>query len=360
MIRTPTIDALTPRDLDSWDRLADRAVESNPFFESDFVRTAAAALGGDDVRLLIVEDETGWIGCMPVNRRRLAGVAGLGSTWKHPYSFLGTPLVDRDRVDAFALALVERIRTRVPRRVLLLRRCGEGPVLRAIRAAAAADSCAPVFEHLAERGAYRHRPPDEQLGWMKSRRRSELKRQRRRLSEELESEVVVRDRPDTEAAVDAFLALETSGWKGDEGTAMASEEGSAELFRKICGGFAATGRLRLRSLQAGERDLAMTCDIRAGDTVFGFKSAYDEDLSRFSPGVQLQAENFAHFDEEHDEALFDSCAEPGNESIQGLWPDRREITTVAFTRDGRVGRMLGNLLETAHDARQRRAGGGGE
>jgi len=356
-VKTTGIASLRPADLEAWGRLAARVAEPNPFFEPLFLPAAAAALAdgdGDGVELLVAETGDGeWSGALPVVRRRALGLVALVEAWQHPYCYLGTPLVDRERLPEFAAALVSSLAANEHGRFLVLRRCSAGPVLGAIRAAAEAGGLAVLFEREFERGAYRGRDPGEPLAWIKGKRRSELKRQRRKLGEELGAEVEVRDRPDLEAAVADFLALESAGWKGEEGTALASDAGSAELFESMCRAFAAEGRLQLRALQAGDRALAMTCDIAADGTLFGFKSAYDESLRRFSPGVQLQTENFGCFDRERDEELFDSCAEPDNEMINGLWPDRRTIATVVLGPGGARGALARRALERAYSARRR-------
>jgi CelD/BcsL family acetyltransferase involved in cellulose biosynthesis len=349
-MRLIALNELTADDRAAWDSLAARAVEPNPFFEPLFVDAAAGALGAEGVGLL-VDGGVEWSGCLPVQVRRIAGIAVLASSWRLPYTYLGTPLVDRDRVDAFAAALAASLRAGEHCRCLMLRRASDGPVLAALRARGAAAGVVPVFERRFERGAYDGRPADRALEWMKSKRRSELKRQRRKLAESLDAEVEVTTRADTTAAVADFLALESSGWKGEEGTAMAAGDGSARLFEAMCGAFADAGRLRISTLAAGGRPLAMTCDLRAGTTLFGFKSAYDEELRRFSPGVQLQVENFTRFDGEEGERLFDSCAEADNEMINGLWPDRRPLATVAFARRGPLGWVLGRGLEAAYERR---------
>lgn len=360
-MRSISLPQLTAEDRAAWARLAERALEPNPFFEPGFVTAAAAALGAEDVRLLVVEEDGRWAGCLPVELRRPLGLPLLAATWQHSYSFLGTPLVDRDLAAPFADGLVASVRTHEHCRLLLLRRISSGPVLAALRAAMAADGkVGPLFERSFARGAYERQGDRQQLGWMKSKRRSELKRQRRKLSEELGEEVEVRALGGGTEAIEAFFALEASGWKGEEGTALASDTSSAALFRAMGEEFGSRDRLQLRALAAGDRILAMTCDVAAGDVLFGFKSAYDERLRRYSPGVLLQVDNFGHFDAGRTEAVFDSCAEPDNEMINGLWPDRRPIETIAIGPSGPLGRALGRLLDRAYEARHRAPTGGGE
>jgi CelD/BcsL family acetyltransferase involved in cellulose biosynthesis len=353
-MRLIDLNELNQRDRAAWESLAARAIEPNPFFEPLFVDAAGAAFRTAGLELL-VEDEGGdWSGCLPVQVRRFAGAPVLASSWRLPYTYLGTPLVDRDRVDDFAVALSSSLRRREHFRCLMLRRASAGPVLAALDKAGSSTGVGSVFERRFERGAYTGRPTDRQLDWIKSKRRSELKRQRRKLAESLGCDVEVTTREDADAAVREFLALESAGWKGRQGTAMAESDASARLFEAMCGSFAGAGRLRISALQAGDRVLAMTCDLLAGETLFGFKSAFDEDLRRFSPGVQLQVENFARFDADDRSSLFDSCAEADNEMINGLWPDRRPLATLALAGPGPTGRLIGRALEIAY---KRRAGG---
>jgi CelD/BcsL family acetyltransferase involved in cellulose biosynthesis len=348
------LDSLSPADLDAWGRLAERAAEPNPFFEPLLVPAAARSLGAEGVALLVAETDGGeWIGALPVVDRRIARVLSLLEAWWHSYSYLCTPLADGERLDEFGDALVASLAAGEHGRHLMIRRFSVGPVLAALERAVANERGVEVlFERRFERGAYRGREPERELDWIKGKKRSELRRQRRKLGEELDADAEVVDRPDTAAAIDDFLALEGSGWKGEQGTSLASERGSTDLFREMCESLAAAGRLQIRALRAGDRDLAMTCDLAAGSTLFGFKSAYDESLRRYSPGVQLQTENFGFFDRERAEGLFDSCAEPDNEMINGLWPDRREIATVVLGPGGVRGSATRRALERAYASRQ--------
>jgi CelD/BcsL family acetyltransferase involved in cellulose biosynthesis len=351
-MRSIALESITAEDVRAWEQLASEAAEPNPFFEPGFVRIAAGALGADDVHLLVDDDAGAWRGCVPVRFNRVLGRPILAAGWKHPYSFLGTPLVTSTGGEGFAESLTRAVSARSPCRFALLRRASEGPVLAAIRAAVEAQpKLGVVFERSMQRPALERRDSFDYLSEMKSRRRSELRRQRRKLGEALGGEPTVRDRDDVAQAAEEFLRLEASGWKGESGTAMASDEASARLFRDVCAEFGGDDRIRFRSLEANGRVAAMTCDIVAGDVRFGFKAAYDEDLRRYSPGVQLQVDNFVAFGEHGPERLIDSCGEPDNEAMSDLWPERRSIATLAFGSRGATGWAVGKALERAYAAK---------
>ena len=64
---------------------------------------------------------------------------------------------------------------------------------------------------------------------------------------------------------------------------MTSSIQHAALFREICASFAGAGWLQLLGLVAGDRTIAMECDLVAGDAIDCFKIAdHDETLGRFS------------------------------------------------------------------------------
>lgn len=347
---------MTTSAANAWDRLASRAVEPNPFFERRFVTAAATNLGGGDVEVLFIRSGNEWIGCMPVRMTRVLNLHLLVSNWKHSYSFLGTPLVDRDRIGEFSSSLMRSTAAREHGRFLALRTMSAGSVLDSILSAAAEIGPVDVlFKRASERAALERRPSADYDSGMKSKRRSELKRLRRRLGETLGAEIASRDRDDIGEAVEAFLRLEASGWKGRDGTAMASNHGSAEFFRTICTELGQEGRLRIRSLEAGDRVLAMTVDLRAGNSLFGFKTAFDEEFSRSSPGIHLQIDNFTAFHEHDSEQFIDSCSEPGNETMNALWPDRRSIVTLMLGRRSLVNPVIEQTIGAAYKARRQRA-----
>jgi CelD/BcsL family acetyltransferase involved in cellulose biosynthesis len=277
----------------------------------------------------------------------------------HSYCFLGTPLVDRDHLDRFATSFATSARRRHHRRFLALGSVGDGKVFKAIRSTIAeSDGLRVAYQEEHERAVLRRRPQPDYLSDLKSRHRRELRRLRRKLGEELGGELVVVDRAEEVEAREEFLRIEGSGWKGREGTAMGCIDGVGDFFREMCAGFAARGRLQMLSLETEGAVAAMKCNLGAGDAAFSFKIAYQDELSRFSPGILLEVENVEVFHERGSEQLLDSCAEPGNEMINRLWPDRRSIESLVLgpsgpssTAFGLVGNVIRRARERRHHAR---------
>ncbi len=207
-----------------------------------------------------------------------------------------------------------------------------------------------------ERALLERRVDGGYLDSMQGHRRRELNRLGRRMEAELGCSASVTDEPTQEDAYEAFLALESSGWKGRSATALGADPDHADFFRRICRAFGEKDRLELLCLRVGERRVAMKCNLYAGEGGFCFKIAYDEELARFSPGVQLERENVRVFAEQRTELWQDSCAHPENTMINRLWPDRRTISTIMLTRAGTRARTLRRaivLADTIH-ARERK------
>jgi CelD/BcsL family acetyltransferase involved in cellulose biosynthesis len=324
------------------------------------VLAAARGLGaGADVGLLSVRSAGEWTACLPVKRYSRWHRIPLPclATWRHSYCLLGTPLLAAEDASASALALLDGMR-------------GAGRVAFAALAWVPADgpvgqalSEAPVtgidFERIS-RATLIRRPQDDYLeGRVKGKHRREFRRMARALEEELGGELELVDRSEDAAAVEAFLELEASGWKGREGTALASNPAHAEFFREVSRAFVARGELELLFLQRGERIAAARYSLIAGGASFCFKVAYDEELSRSSPGRELELRLIDRFHEQGQLRWMDSCADSGNDLFDRLWPDRRDLLTQAFPAPGPLGTLAKGALRGAAAVRKRRAGRAG-
>lgn len=346
---------ISPPEIDRWRDLASRAAEPNPFFEPEFLLPARREVGSDAVRLLVFAEDDVWQACLPVAVERMFKGPRCLMAWQHSYLFLSTPLVDAARVGEFAEALSDALRARHPHRLLGMRNLGDGIVSAAIHEAFA-DGKGPrlLYEEAQERATLVRRPENDYLSAVKKRHLREMQRQRRRLGEELGGELEVVDRSDDPGAVDDFLRLEASGWKGQAGTAMAESTQAATFFASMCEAFASAGRLQMLSMQAAGRIAAMKCNISAGGTIFCFKIAHEDEFSRFSPGILLEAANIDLFHEQRHEGLMDSCAQPDNQMINRLWPDRRRLMTIALGPRGLSGSALALAGSAAQWRRDRR------
>jgi CelD/BcsL family acetyltransferase involved in cellulose biosynthesis len=339
---------VSPSQLVAWCLLAARAVEPNPFFEPAFVLAAARRAGAQRGALLVVERGGEWIACLPVQSRGAPPFGAL-QTWWHPYCFLGTPLVDRERVDEGIAGLLCAARDR--NRFLALQLVGlDGPVTAAVDRAVAAEDLQVVHDRRFERACVVRRPGAPRLVLAAKDRR----RRMRRLEEQL-GEVVVRDRSGDPEAIEQFLDLEAAGWKGEIGTALASTPADAKFFREMCAGFAGAGRLRMLELGGDSPDpVAMYCDVGAGDAVFSFKIAFDARYRASGPGIELLTRVVEDFGERGGQRLLDSCADSDSDLANGLMPDRRELASRVIGPTGARSGLARRAASAASSMRRRR------
>jgi CelD/BcsL family acetyltransferase involved in cellulose biosynthesis len=318
--------------------LASSAAAPNPFYEHSFMLPALEYFGERELDLLVAKDGAGdWVGLMPLERpRRWRNLLGAALTaWQHPHCFLDSPLLARDSEEHAAEALLHQARQEVGL-IAFDRLPAEGPVASAFSSACDALGVKPIVWQRSERAALQRRPEDDYVrSSLSGKHFRELRRKGRKLESEL-GEIAIVERAGDPRAVDDFLALETAGWKGDEGTALAAGPG-AEFFRAICRKFAEAGRLQLLALQAGDRAIAAQCALVAGEGLFCFKIAYDEALGQFSPGTQLMVETASEFHRRSELQWVDSCSKPGSEGIERVWPDRRRLATVLVPGAGAKG-----------------------
>jgi CelD/BcsL family acetyltransferase involved in cellulose biosynthesis len=345
--------SLTARQLAAWRELSEEAIEPNPFFDPDFVMPSAEVLAGGEVPLLVATEGDRWLACLPVRAawrwKRVPSPAL--TSWVHLYCFFGTPLVAPGAEEEAVRALLDAA-AGMRRPILGLDLVGgDGPVMRALEAAAEPHGGLIVYERR-ERAALHRGGSGGEIA-LNTKHRRDVARQGRRLSELLDAPLEVVDQAGDPAAVDDFLRLEAGGWKGKEGTAFASI-GHAGLFKEISHRFAERGHLELLTLAGGGRVAAVSVNLLAGDAMFCFKIAFDEELSRYSPGIQLQVALTNRFQDNAALKTVDSCAVPGNQMINRLWTGRRPVAAVVAPLGGAGGALGGNAVRAVAALRRRR------
>ena len=157
----------------------------------------------------------------------------------------------------------------------------------------------------------------------------ELRRQRHRLAEHgALSFEVARSPQDVSAAIEIFLALEASGWKGQRGTALAQVEGDAIFIRRATRTLAEGGQCEIVTLRAGKTPVASGIVLRHQSRAFFFKLGVDERFAKHSPGVQLTLELTRHLCADGEIASADSTASPDHPMINPIWRGRFAIGDV--------------------------------
>ena len=182
---------------------------------------------------------------------------------------------------------------------------------------------------------------------LEGKRMAELRRRRRRLEEMGRLGAAVhRDSHDACAWMRDFLRLEASGWKGEAGTAIACNDGERAFFEALMREAAARGRTFVCSLELDGEPIAMTVNLRSGEGVWGFKTAYRDSLSRYSPGALAAFETTLAALEDPSIAWMDSCMDHEDGVLRGLWHGHRETVDLMIAA-GRSGNWLPGLARAA-------------
>jgi CelD/BcsL family acetyltransferase involved in cellulose biosynthesis len=187
-----------------------------------------------------------------------------------------------------------------------------------------------------------------------AKQRSRIRGLERKLAAEVgEPEFAIARTPErVEAALEAFLALEQSGWKGQAGSALACAAGTRNFFVDVARAAAGKGRLEVATLSAGGRVLAMATQLLSESRVYGFKAAYDEEHARYAPGLLLLDRLTRHYVDERAGEI-DSCATPEQQPVSRLWPARREFVDCRVALGGAVrARLFAAMLACERAARR--------
>lgn len=354
---------ILPAELEAWEELAAGTAQPNACAEPVFVLPACRYLpGGSEVGLLVVYDGPQWMACLPVlhtSRWREVPRSAV-CAWHHLYCTSTTPLLAAPGAREAAGALLDHLLSRhsddTPRpHVLGLDALPGGPAADALIGEASRRGLPVLISDRWERAAvHRRARPEDYLSGLSSRRRSELRRRRKRLSEQIGAEVAMVDRSDDPDAVEEFLKLELSGWKGRAGTALACDPDHAAFFRSMCDGFRRSGRLHMWSLQGlPGKPLAIGCRLQSKDVLFTFKVAYDESYASLAPGVAAEVDAILAFDARKDLSLIDSCTDRSNDLLNELYSDRVTVSDIAIGLGNPIDRFLLALFPRLRAVRRR-------
>ena len=90
-----------------------------------------------------------------------------------------------------------------------------------------------------------------------------------------------------EHALREFIELENSGWKGTNGSAIASNPTTRRFYELMCAGLSSRGLVRIYEMRFNEKLIASDLGFIMNGAFFSVKVAYDESFSRYSPGQLL-------------------------------------------------------------------------
>ena len=348
----------------AWERLAACTVEPNVFYEPWMFLPGLDAFGEHRklACVLVYRRPDELCGFFPFERLRRFKQLPVGALelWDHRYGFLSTPLLHRDWPRETLHAFFDGVATsRLCSLLSWPKVHGDGPFHHALLEVLNERRMLSFVDSIHTRALLRRDASAEAyLSKITSSGRKQWRRLRKRLAEEgrLESRALTAD-DDVQAWIDAFLRVEASGWKGQDGTALASA-GDRTYFETIARNAFARGQLHMLGLFLDHRAIAMQCNFLSGSGAFAFKIAFDEAFAKFSPGIQLELDNIDDLHRRTSTTWMDSCVDPGPHMIDRLWLDRRVIQSVVIATSRWVGNAVVGALPLARACKRMWVGEG--
>lgn len=343
--------------LPAWEDLAAHAMEPNPFYEPFMLLPAVDVFGmGSMLQFVFVYATTraGRVLLAFLPMERASRYRGLPLAylrlWMHRHCYLCTPLIRRGQARRCLSGYLDWSATHDTGVVIEWRNVNADGAFLTAFTEVLQDAQRAYVPYEFSRALLRPRRDSETLlkETHSRKARHELRRLERRLAEngKLEyRELQIRD--DAAQWIDAFLELESRGWKGRRGSALACRDADRRFFVQWASEAARRGRLMMLALAVGGRMVAMKCNVLAGTASYAFKITYDEDYARYSPGVLLEMENIRRFHARGDLSWMDSCADPGNWMMNRIWPDRRGMTTLVMPGGNVAGALFVRALPLA-------------
>jgi len=318
-----TIDLITTRaqfaSLEAaWTALAERT--ASPLDSHAWYAACAESFARDgDLRMFIARDENGLRAVAPLVKDRsgvLPRLRLLGFQAGEPQAL---PHADGEALAAVCAAV---LRTglaldlpRLPadsREISALTQAARGAVLPVLRPGSTAAYRNPILGDWKSFEAA-----------MSSKQRSELRRRRKKLEElgDVAFEASAPTESDFQAPLEAFFAVEGTGWKRRNGTALVQDPQARAMFEAYARQAARQGRLRLFFLRLDGRVVAGQLHVQFEDRLWALKIGFDETLAKHAPGALLTHE-VLRYGCDHDLKAFEHLG--GAEEWQRRWPTEEQ------------------------------------
>ena len=124
--------------------------------------------------------------------------------------------------------------------------------------------------------------------------RKQVARRRRRLEEAGHVSMEIQtSAAGLSSALEDFVALESSGWKQQSGTAVASRDANRTFYSELAAWAASRGSLRLSFLALDGRPIAAEFALEENGVRYALKSGFDPGFRNFGPGQLLTHESLA-------------------------------------------------------------------
>jgi CelD/BcsL family acetyltransferase involved in cellulose biosynthesis len=266
---------------DEWDELA-IASGAPPFVRPGWVSAWWEAFGSGQLSIVLLRRDGRLAGVLPVLRHH--GGVFSPTNWHTP----AFGVVAED--EAAKLTLVRSLFESRPRRVQLAFLAAEAHEVEILQEAAGSYR---VVSRLLMQSPYVAVDQDWDTYWsgLSKNLRGTIRRCRNRLADRGEIAVAVDDGSERLGGLlEEGFAIEATGWKGEEETAINSRPETRRFYEQVARWAAAGGFLRLAFLRVDGRPVAFSLNFETNGRHYLLKQGHDAELSRLGPGTVLTSE----------------------------------------------------------------------
>ena len=324
----------------AWEHLAENAIECNPAFESNVLIPALNHLASDAVRVLVVENKNAIngqeiVGLVPIETKRVYRLPfKAAEIWKHDQCFNSTPLLAKYHAAESWSLICEQL-------------ASDGYSLLSLDTVSAGPEIESAFQSLEGQRVRRFQRDHFQRAafipdfntttddYVMKNASKNLRKNLGRCLRKLEEIGEVswersNEYSDFSQITEDFLQLESSGWKGREGTALACSKSTLAFYQDLISESAQQKKARFLSLKVEGQVVAMICDIQSGSTIYCYKTAYDESFAKFSVGTLVKFKNIENLFQ-NGVRIGDSCTSPGQSNMSRIWGQKLNFQNVIFS-----------------------------
>jgi CelD/BcsL family acetyltransferase involved in cellulose biosynthesis len=279
---------------DEWDQLIDRSGVERLFLSHAWLCSWWEAFGGDQqLHIVLLRNSGELIGAVPMMRsyERFYGlkVDSLQSIY-NPHTPRFDFIIARGWAASVYQAVWSYLRGRNDCEMIALRQVpDDSPTIPAIEGLSRADGWLS--------GQWVARPSpyiplncthDELLKRLKGGYRYNLRKRYERLGKAGPVDVeVITEKEHIREAMQDGLRIEAAAWKGEHGTAIASDPAVTEFYIRLAERQADVKQLRLSFLRVGGKRISFSYILCSDNKLYGVKIGYDPEFHTYSPGNML-------------------------------------------------------------------------
>jgi len=280
----------------------------------------------------------------------------IAQTWDNGFLFSGIPLIGRNNPEKAMTSLLANARQDMGVKAVLFKKIQRNSQFDQLLEGLSADIIAGYQLLNVHQRASLDCSGDFDTWFTNNfsrKRRKEYRRLRNRLAEtgKLQSQTL-QPGASVEPWIEEFIDLEAAGWKGRNGTAIASSTEQTAHLRHALPQMAQNGSLLFWKITLDDKPIASLFGFHDHNQVWLGKIAYDETLAHFSPGVLVILDATTDLFARDDVTIADSSADPDHPMINNIWRDRIDVADYMIATPG-TGKMTFKVLVTLEEARMK-------